>query len=110
MRRTRIRTATNQTSVLAALSQRLESLDRIRATLGPTETLKRGYAVIRDENDRLLTRADAISSGSTLAIEFTDGRVSAIAGEGAEPPSSSPSPRKRPARSEKGRTGQGSLF
>ncbi|MBB4104661.1 exodeoxyribonuclease VII large subunit [Allorhizobium borbori] len=101
------------TALSTALAHRrlaVSAQDRVLQSLSYTNVLKRGYAVIRDENDRLLTRANAVSSGSAIAIEFADGRVSAIAGEGAEPPPSPPSPRKRPTRPEKGRTDQGSLF
>ena len=59
---------------LAALSQRLESLDRIRATLGPTETLKRGYAVIRGDGHVVTSKA-AAEKAVVLEAEFHDGRM-----------------------------------
>ncbi|MBV7410789.1 exodeoxyribonuclease VII large subunit [Maritimibacter sp. DP1N21-5] len=67
---------------------RLAALERIRQTLGYTETLKRGYAVVRSEGE-VITTAGAATSAGILEIEFADGRVSAVvggsAGGGAKP-------------------------
>ena len=59
---------------LAALSQRLESLDRTRTTLGYAETLKRGYAVIRGDG-HVVTSKVAAEKATMLEAEFHDGRV-----------------------------------
>jgi exodeoxyribonuclease VII large subunit len=58
------------------LAQRLASLDRTRQTLGYTETLRRGFAVIRAEGTVVSSRTGA-EAASLLEIEFADGRVSA---------------------------------
>ena len=81
---------------LAALSQRLDALDRIRATLGPTETLKRGYAIVRGDGAVVTTRA-AAEKAAAIEVQFWDGRLALGA---------------KPARKGKGDTGpdQGSLF
>ncbi|SEV99446.1 Exodeoxyribonuclease VII large subunit [Cognatiyoonia koreensis] len=63
--------ATRQQSERVA---RLESLDRLRETLGYRETLKRGYAVVRD-GEALVTHVDAAKAAKSLEIEFADGRV-----------------------------------
>jgi len=87
---------------MTALSERLATLDRMRQTLGYTETLRRGYAVIRGEGGILTTRAAAEAAGA-FEIEFQDGRLAALAAA-------------RPARRGKSEPGsgpegeQGSLF
>ena len=59
---------------LTSLSARLDALDRIRATLGPTETLKRGYAIVRGDGAVVTTRA-AAEKAASLEVEFSDGRL-----------------------------------
>ncbi|MFD1744653.1 exodeoxyribonuclease VII large subunit [Rhizobium helianthi] len=107
------------TAVVNAMGRRNSALrahDRILQSLSYKNVLKRGYAVIRDEDNRPLTRADDVSSGQVLSIEFADGRVSATAGEGAPPPTAPSSqavaPRKRSAAKPSGDPPpeQGSLF
>ena len=78
----------------ARLSDRLESLDRMRQTLGYRETLTRGYAVVRGSAG-LITRAQ--DAKGDLEIEFADGRVKIASADAA----------KKPA---KPVVGQGSLF
>jgi exodeoxyribonuclease VII large subunit len=87
--------------------------DRILQSLSYKNVLKRGYAVIRDEDNRPLTRAAAVGSGAIVSMEFADGRVSAIAG-GADVQPSEPAtsaPKKKPVKSTtSGPVDQGSLF
>ena len=89
------RLAAAQTARLATLADRLASLDRTRQTLGYTETLKRGYAVVRADGAVVTTKA-AAESAAALEIEFHDGRVPVLpgAGAGAKPkrPISDPPP------------------
>ena len=77
----------------------LEALDRLRQTLGHTETLRRGFAIVRGP-EGLVTQAGAAGRAASLEIEFHDGRVT-VHPEGA-PPASRRSAKKPPA--------QGSLF
>ncbi len=77
---------------------RLNGLERMRQTLGYTETLKRGYAVVRGDGDVVTGKAAAKKAG-VLEIEFSDGRIT-VGGGG--------SPRKTTAK--KPDTDQGSLF
>ena len=78
---------------------RLDALERMRQTLGYTETLKRGYAVVRAGADVVTGKAEAERAGR-LEIQFSDGRLDVVAG----------------ARHRRGRSGggddedQGSLF
>ncbi len=88
-----------QRTRLDALMQSLAGLDRTRQTLGYTETLRRGYAVIRAEGAVVTTRV-AAEGAARLEIEFADGRLAAT-------PGTSGGPRRQ--KDETG-PGQGSLF
>jgi exodeoxyribonuclease VII large subunit len=57
------------------LTDRLEALDRTRATLGYHQTLKRGYAVVRGDG-AVVTGKAAAERATTLEIEFQDGKLS----------------------------------
>jgi len=59
---------------LAALAERLMRLDRMRTTLGYTETLRRGFAVVR-AGDALVSSHLAAAGAGALEIEFHDGRI-----------------------------------
>ncbi|SCB38200.1 exodeoxyribonuclease VII large subunit [Rhizobium hainanense] len=67
----------------------LVAQERILQSLSYKNVLKRGYAVVRDEDDRPVSLAAALSTGAAISIEFADGRVSAVTGDDATPPSSS---------------------
>jgi exodeoxyribonuclease VII large subunit len=88
-----------QTDRIARLTARLDALDRMRASLGYLETLKRGYAVVRGA-DGVVTTATAARSHAALEIEFADGRVGVTQAGGGSPA------RKKP----EAPGGQGSLF
>ncbi|HLS19147.1 MAG TPA: exodeoxyribonuclease VII large subunit, partial [Paracoccaceae bacterium] len=107
-------------------SDRLAALARMLRTLGPNETLARGFAIIRDGEGRVLQRARGIASGQRLEIQFADDRVNAVAEGGAvaegeattgavdtarsagkpEPAAKAKAPAKTPEKNSK----QGSLF
>ncbi|MDD8023889.1 MAG: exodeoxyribonuclease VII large subunit [Paracoccaceae bacterium] len=100
-----------------ALAERLERLDRMRQTLGYTETLRRGYAVVRD-GDGVVTGCDAAARAAVLEIEFHDGRLAVS--PGGAPPAAAPSgaapapepvrPAAKAARKKLAAPEQGSLF
>ena len=79
--------------------------------------LARGFALVRDERGAPLRRATEVRAAQPIEIEFADGKVPGIAGEGATAtamgsataPIAPPSAVKR-ARSRDGAEGQGSLF
>ena len=75
---------------LADLSTRLEALDRTRQTLGYTETLRRGYAVVWGDGAVVTSKAQA-ETATSLEIEFHDGRMSPRP-PGKKPRSSDPKP------------------
>ena len=81
---------------LARLGQRLDALDRMRLTLGPNETLARGFAIVRSEG-RVVTGVAAAQAAGALEIEFADGRVAIGKAEAPKKPT-------------KPIIGQGSLF
>ena len=68
--------------VTAAHRDRLDALERIRQTLGYTETLKRGYVVMRGDGEVVTTKKAAAKAG-VLEVEFADGRMTL--GGGAKP-------------------------
>jgi exodeoxyribonuclease VII large subunit len=98
---------------LAALAERLAALDRMRQTLGYTETLRRGYAVVRAEGV-VITGKTAAQTRRALEIEFNDGRLTVTPLDPADPQPSGPQPSgpqpSKPAASKKTAPGQGSLF
>ena len=61
-------------SQVEAFKNRLDALERIRQTLGYTETLKRGYAVVRGDGDVVSSTVTA-AKAKALEIEFADGRL-----------------------------------
>lgn len=79
----RLDRATDQT--LAIRREQLGALDRLHRTLGYTETLKRGYAVVHADKSVITTEA-AARGHSALEIEFADGKL-AVTPLGATPKS-----------------------
>jgi exodeoxyribonuclease VII large subunit len=77
---------------LKTLSDRLDGLERMRQTLGYTETLKRGYAVVRS-GDGLVTSAAKARTAAALEIQFADGRVAVGEGRAVVAATGSPDPR-----------------
>ena len=60
---------------LARREEALERLDRMRISLGYTQTLARGFAVVRDDKGHVLTSAETASKSRKLLIEFGDGEL-----------------------------------
>jgi exodeoxyribonuclease VII large subunit len=73
-------------------------------SLSYTSVLARGYAVVRDEAGRPITRGAAVRPGDRLEIQFSDRKVDALAAK-AKP---SDGGAKAPAPEPKG--GQGTLL
>lgn len=103
---------------------RLERAGTLLNAFSYRGVLERGFALVRDEAGAPLRSAAAIGVGQTIAIEFADGRVDAVAGKGhltddpakgsKTPPRSATPSRKAPAAPAKpqkgGPAGQGDLF
>jgi len=79
---------------LRARTDRLEALDRTRASLGHAETLRRGFAIVRGDGHVVTSRAGA-EAATSLELEFADGRLPLA---------------PRPRRGKAPPPGQGSLF
>ncbi len=92
-----------ETSVARRRDQ-LAGLDRLRQTLGYTQTLARGYAVIRSGEAVLTQKAEA-EAHPALEIEFSDGRMG-VTPTGAALKAAT----KRPTKKVEPGGGQGSLF
>jgi exodeoxyribonuclease VII large subunit len=58
----------------AERTAKLESIDRLRETLGYRETLKRGYAVVRGDG-AVVTTTQALGHANDVEVEFADGRI-----------------------------------
>jgi len=87
---------------------RIERAERLLMAFSYREVLKRGFALVRDEEGHPVRAAANVARGMHLAIEFVDGRVGAVA-EGEPVPRPAPAPRRR-LRSRNGSNGQGNLF
>lgn len=93
----------------------LRRFDQLLVSLGYKNVLARGFALVRDAENKPLRLAAGIADGALLDIEFADGRKSAIAGPPQEarqatgPAKSSrgTAPDNKKNRKERG---QGSLF
>ncbi|SFO01356.1 Exodeoxyribonuclease VII large subunit [Roseovarius lutimaris] len=83
---------------------KIDAMDRLRETLGYTATLKRGYAVVRDGDGKVLTTKVTAAKAAALEIEFADGRLPlSPVGTPATPVRPASKPKKPPSN-------QGSLF
>ncbi|NND48770.1 MAG: exodeoxyribonuclease VII large subunit [Rhizobiales bacterium] len=101
------RLARSEGRVLTEARLRLETLTKLAASLGHTSVLARGYALVRDGDQRLVRDVKGAVRARAIEIEFGDGRVAAeVAGESGPGPARKPSkPKVRPRGG-----GQGSLF
>ncbi len=102
---------------------RIERAERLLAAFSYREVLKRGFALVRDEQGQPVRAAAQVASGAALEIEFADGRIAATAGGAASvvmretvvtettvvEVTPKPAPRPKKPRGE-GEGGQGSLF
>jgi exodeoxyribonuclease VII large subunit len=88
---------------------RLERAGRLLAAVSYRGVLARGFALARGAGGKPLRNAAAIEIGSRLDIEFSDGRVRALAEARSVSTATEPIPAK-PRRRSSGGEGQGSLF
>jgi len=95
---------------------KLDGLGRLLGSLGYHAVLSRGYAVVRDEQDRPVMSSQATGVGDALSVEFSDGRthvsVTGASGPASVPPVATPKKPVRKAKKSppKGNAGQGDLF
>jgi len=90
-------------------AERLRSAAQLLDAYSYRGVLARGFALVRDGEGAPLRSAAAVAGGMRLDIEFSDGRVAAVAdgSAAASPRETKPKPR---ARGGGGPGGQGSLF
>ncbi|MHA3914484.1 exodeoxyribonuclease VII large subunit [Halovulum sp. GXIMD14793] len=55
--------------------RRLDAAEKLRQTMGYQATLRRGYAVVRQDDGALVQTAAVARKAAALEIEFADGRV-----------------------------------
>ncbi|MFZ0496756.1 MAG: exodeoxyribonuclease VII large subunit, partial [Methylocella sp.] len=92
-------------SRIAAHRARIKSLEQVVASLDHRQVLARGFALVRDGDNKLLRRAADVVDCAPLDIEFADGHKTAIAGIQKDAP-----PLKRVASKGRRKREQGSLF
>ncbi len=98
--------------VLDRHAARLDRAAGLLAAYSYRGVLDRGFALVRDGSGHPLRAAAAVSTGMRIDIEFSDGRVGAVAGDARMTPPAETAPlsiRRRRRRSDGGE-GQGSLF
>jgi len=90
---------------------RLDSAGQLLAAFSYRGVLARGFALVRDAAGEPLRAAAAVSARMRLDIEFSDGRVGAVAGDTQVTPQAQAAPiLRRRRRRPDGGEGQGSLF
>ena len=95
-------------ATLEKRSTRLAQAGRLAETLSHKSVLERGFALIRDADDKPVKSVTHIKPGDLLSIEFADGRAGAVA-SGSEAPAKPPA-RKQATKPKAGGGEQGSLF
>ena len=63
--------------VLRDNSRQVEHLSTLLETLGPSATLKRGYAIVTDESGKVVRSTQYIEQGDTIAVALDDGHLRA---------------------------------
>lgn len=60
---------------ITTLREKLEARDRLRQTLGHTETLARGFAIVRNAQGQVMTSKPQAEQEASLEVQFHDGKV-----------------------------------
>jgi exodeoxyribonuclease VII large subunit len=90
---------------------RLENAEQLLKAYSYQSVLARGFALVRDKNNRPLRSASNVSPMQRLTLEFSDGRVGATADDTAGQSVTAPIPLRRSHRRRSGGgEGQGSLL
>ncbi len=71
---------------LRQASDRTAALRSHLITLNPDTVVKRGYALVRDEADQLVTQAKTVSPGQTLQVQLAEGHLTVAVTEVHPPP------------------------
>lgn len=68
---TRFKLATKQTVMLK--KQKLQHLVHTLDALSPLHTLKRGYAIVKDENDNIISQSNKLKNGQSIKTKLDKG-------------------------------------
>ena len=71
---------------LRQASDRTAALRSHLMTLDPDTVVRRGYALVRDEADQLVTQASTVSPGQTLQVQLAEGHLTVSVTEVHPPP------------------------
>ena len=63
------------TSITDDARKEIENFARIIVGMGPQSTLQRGFAIVRDDDDKPLTSREAAMNHASFQVQFRDGRV-----------------------------------
>jgi len=100
--------------LLDRVAERLDGLGQRLENLSYKRVLARGYALVRDAAGGTVTLAAATTVGMAVSIEFRDGAVGAIIGDGGSRKRAvNPETKAKPTRTgakERGKSDQGSLL
>ena len=61
--------------------RQIEHLSTLLETLGPSATLKRGYAIVTDESGEVVRSTHQVAQGNSISVALDDGRLRAIVEE-----------------------------
>ena len=67
--------------VLRDNRRQVEHLSTLLETLGPSATLKRGYAIVTDESGKVVRSTQQVEQGNSIAVALDDGQLRAIVEE-----------------------------
>ena len=67
--------------VLRDKRRQVEHLSTLLETLGPSATLKRGYAIVTDESGKVVRSTQQVEQGNSIAVALDDGQLRAIVEE-----------------------------
>lgn len=109
------RLARAHTATTERARARLNGAAKLLESLSHKAVLRRGFAIVRDAQERPVTQVAGVAAGTAITIEVSDGRIGAtVAGAISPPPAARPSdtqgPRARRPRPKDGGEDQGSLF
>ena len=65
------------TKVLRDNRRQVEHLSTLLETLGPSATLKRGYAIVTDESGKVVRSTQQVEQGNSIAVALDDGQLRA---------------------------------
>lgn len=96
--------------ILLAKRNAFASEEKLLETLSYQATLKRGYAIVRDQSGKVLRTVEQVSAAQNVDLTLADGHVPLSASAKPSTPKKPPAPKPASNAPKKGGTDQGSLF